>query len=317
MVNKQKSESGQALLLVIFVVLIISFLLISLISLAGKSHKAAFQQYEFTQAAYIADAGIEKIIARLKYDHKWRDVQSISSEYAGGSISTQSIKENLDNLEITTTGKYGNAQKSLKALVKIKPAPIFETYSTLMTKKSDDTGNITGDIYLPPAPINEDDKGIYLTLAQTYGSGHCFSGDKFFNEADLVRVSGLYYIDGNVFLSGNYNGRATIIATGDITVTSSVTTGDISHNSLALISYQDINVELSLTDTIINAILWSEGQLNIYGKTNVLGSIVTEKIKLYDGVLNFQFAKELVNQVPPGLPVNLDIIWWKEQYPIL
>ena len=315
---KLRCQNGQALLMAIFVVVVMSTLLIALITLAGTSKKAAYLQFEVIQASYIADAGLEKMLVCLKYDKKWNNPQSISASYADGVISDLSIstESSTGNLELTSTGRLGNSQKTLTAKVNITPAAVFNTYNSSITAHCDGAGNITENISLSPVLINESDKKAFKILAVSYGNDHYISGDTVFNGTKLQNISGLYYVEGNVHVSGNYSGRASIVATGDIYVDASITTASLTSNSLALICYHNINLELSSLETVINAVIWSEGSLNIFNNAGVLGSIMSSGIYLNGNTMNYQFSSDLVNQMPPGLPVFTNIIYWKEKYPV-
>ena len=313
-----KSQNGQALILAVFVVVTMSTLLIAIITLAGTGKKTAYMQYEVIQASYIADAGLEKLLSRLKYDKKWDDIQSIATSYAGGSISSLSIiKENSTGyLELKATGKLGNSQKTLTAKVNISPATVFAAYNSSITAHCDSEENMTESIALTQVLINDSDKDMFKTLAVSYGNSHYISGDTVFNTIKLQNISGLYYVEGNVYISGYYSGRATIVATGDIYIDASLTTASLTSNSLALICYHNINLELSALETVINAVLWSEGSLNIFNNASVLGAVMSSGISLNGNTLNYQYSANLVNQLPPGLPVFIDIIYWKENYPV-
>ena len=315
---KLTSQNGQALLLAIFVVVIISTLLIALINLVGTGKKAAYLQFEVMQAGYIADAGLEKLLARLKYDMKWNNLQSIATSYAGGSIIGLVIntESSIGYLELISTGSFRNSQKTLTAKVNITPAAVFNTYNSSITAHCDSAKNIAENISLSPVQINDSDKNAFKTLAVSYGNDHYISGDKVFNGTKLQNISGLYYVEGNVHVSGNYSGRATIVATGDIYIDASLTTPSLTSNCLALICYHNINLKLSALETVINAVLWSEGSLNIFNNARVLGAVMSSGIYLNGNTLNYQFSEDLVNQMPPGLPVLTNIIYWKEKYPV-
>ncbi|ACV63481.1 hypothetical protein Dtox_2702 [Desulfofarcimen acetoxidans DSM 771] len=318
MKDKFIEQSGQVLLMSVFAVVMLTTLLLAAISLAGTGKDAAYLQLKAIQAAYIADAGLEKMLARLKYDKRWNNPQSIAASYAGGSISGLSISTDTAAgcLILTAKGSLGSTQKTLTAKLNFKPAEIIETYNNYIIAYCDEDKNLTENIALSPPLINDEDKSVFKTLAESYGSGHCLTGDIIFDSSKLQNMRGLYFIEGNVSIGGSYRGVATIIATGDIYINTSLITASLTGNSLALLSYSNINLELSDSETVVNAVLWSEDSIKVSNDSRVIGAVLTGDILLNGNKLNYQFSGELVNQLPPGLPVYVDIIYWKELYPV-
>lgn len=130
-------------------------------------------------------------------------------------------------------------------------------------------GKVTGDCggqiysyyeYTPSFP--ELDENYYLHKATE--CGHVFYGDVEFSDPllttgetrgmfyDIANCDGFYYVDGDVDISGSYQGRALIFSTGDIRVVGNLHTGGsgeegtadtgINGGSLTLVALGDVEI---------------------------------------------------------------------------
>ncbi|OPY57736.1 MAG: hypothetical protein A4E55_01456 [Pelotomaculum sp. PtaU1.Bin035] len=97
-------ESGQALVLVMMIILVVLLMGSTILTLVGESRKASFEERMIIQAYYIADAGVERALAKVKSDSGWlwdavhldadKEVEYITDlDYSGGRISRVIIKE--------------------------------------------------------------------------------------------------------------------------------------------------------------------------------------------------------------------------------
>jgi len=91
--------------------------------------------------------------------------------------------------------------------------------------------------YLPAFP--KLDESYYLQRASE--DGHVFEHDMEFGvDGVITEYNGYYYVDGNVTISGAYQGAALIFSTGDINVVGNMETDGFGNGSVILIALGDI-----------------------------------------------------------------------------
>jgi len=109
------------------------------------------------------------------------------------------------------------------------------------------------------------DKSYYQSLA-----------DETISPKGTYKLSGeinkIIFIDGDVMLKGDVSGIGTIIATGDIKVTSARNSEKIS-----LISYQDISLDGDISFT---ALCYAAGSIKVDATGNFSGSLIANSIKI-------------------------------------
>lgn len=125
--KRLKDDSGQALVLVMMVLLVILLMGASMLTQGSESRKASFQEREIVQVYYIAEAGAEKALAKIKKDPSWlkglaynTEVTYISSQdYGDGQISSVMVKRTSDAANPTTffiesVGQYQGAKRTIE-----------------------------------------------------------------------------------------------------------------------------------------------------------------------------------------------------------
>ncbi len=112
------------------------------------------------------------------------------------------------------------------------------------------SGNIpTRYTNCPPIYFPEINLSYYQSIAtKTYNYGATFSGVNFPSKKEII------YVNGNVNISGIFNGKYTIVSSGFIDITSSLTPAD-SNSYIALISPKSIELKLSAAN-LNNVILY-------------------------------------------------------------
>lgn len=142
---KRLNDQGSALVLVVFVMLIICFLGFTLMNISTMDYSMSNNQVDVTKAYYIAEAGMNKALFRLRTNQSIMDdaiklnvgkskLLINSEKFADGeffgSISESTInltvKEiNADNriFIINCIGKYKKAQKKIQTHLKISLNP--------------------------------------------------------------------------------------------------------------------------------------------------------------------------------------------------
>jgi len=177
-------------------------------------------------------------------------------------------------------------------------------------------GNATGDCggqiysnyeYIPSFPeLNE---SYYLQRALE--DGHVFYHDKEFGAGGVItEYNGFYYVDGNVNISGVYQGAALIFSTGNINVLGNLENGGSGNGSLTLIALGDVNIYnfFAYTNIIARGSLFVQGGASLHGAACV-GGLTCEPV----GECLFEICHDCGPEPADGaLTVNVDTKLWEE-----
>jgi len=120
------------------------------------------------------------------------------------------------------------------------------------------------------------DLDYYQSIATTV-----YNGNKTFGSSDMVNLSGVIFVKGNVRISGSYTGQAVIVATGTITVTGNVETSNPSTDTLALLSPKSIKISGNST---VHGLVYAHSVVNdaettLSGNITVYGAIVSDVVR--------------------------------------
>jgi Tfp pilus assembly protein PilX len=131
--EKTEEPRGAALIVALIVMSMLSLFVISSLEMLIVNVQINSNHVRDLQALYIADAGIEDAIARLRDDPNWDD--GLSEEFPSSSGNTYTVV--VDNSEypsivITSTGSVPNFQRSIEVEVEIagssSPYSVTTTY---------------------------------------------------------------------------------------------------------------------------------------------------------------------------------------------
>lgn len=192
----ENSQRGQALLFVVLVTSLVLALTTGVLEVAGIHRRNIQYQRQQVQAYYIAEAGIERVIARIREDPRWLDgfgwgrdetVTELTGPYAGGEIRKVTLHKSADGpglkIEVTSLGKFVSAQKTLKATL---------YYVSVQ--------NLLGGLsLLPPTPLDLDIRGNFSLMNTGLNRG------KLLLNGNLT-LSGSAYVDADVYVSGSVEG---------------------------------------------------------------------------------------------------------------
>lgn len=127
-----RSEQGHALLAALMVVVLLTALGTAGLTIATYSRQASAGELDRTQALYVADAGIELAIGKLKIDPLWRDGNEFSGvSFAGGVIEAVYVEQfggvtpREVVVKIRSTGSYREASRTVEAKVTISYDPFI------------------------------------------------------------------------------------------------------------------------------------------------------------------------------------------------
>jgi hypothetical protein len=159
-----RNNAGSILVLVMVVLLAFSLLTVSLLQLGRDSTVQAIQEQRNAQAHWIAEAGLEKELARIYADRAYRDGLfpgiSLDEDFAEGHY-TVTILSKTDNptteettFEIESKGTVSNAAISATAAVRVELTGAPGVHQALLALggtsyvKQSQSGGIYGDVYI-------------------------------------------------------------------------------------------------------------------------------------------------------------------------
>ncbi len=122
--SKMKEQQGAALVVALMVMTLLALLTIGTVAMLTTNVQIADNHARELKASYIADAGVEDVIDRLRDDPTW-DAGLLNVELPAGSGDTYTV--NVDNsaypsIIIAATGTAASFQRSLEVEVEISGA---------------------------------------------------------------------------------------------------------------------------------------------------------------------------------------------------
>jgi hypothetical protein len=148
-------QRGQALVIVLLLTTAVFIIGGAGLALSSTARKNAVQEVHQKKAYYIAEAGVERALLKLKTDPTWRDNEGddLRVEYAGGKIESVMVADADESMdigklvEIESTGTFRSARSTLwvTALVQ-SPLDVFGGFTILPDEEESDfvfTGNVT------------------------------------------------------------------------------------------------------------------------------------------------------------------------------
>jgi len=183
--NREKKR-GFTLIAAIFVMLVFSLLVITTSTLVSSEAVNAVRSYYSQRAFYIAEAGLNFVIASsLEGNDDWSGFDQLSLDFAGGTFTVENISPETNSAVLRSTGVY--------------PAGGLTSVTRVIQQ------GITQEAVLPQA--------FYYALYWNNSLG----------TSDRLNVGGILFnadIEGNVFGDGNFNVRSgSSVSDGQIYVT--------------------------------------------------------------------------------------------------
>jgi Tfp pilus assembly protein PilX len=120
--QKQKNKRGVVLILAMFVMVALSLLTITSFELLTGSIRIAKNHKEDLQALYVAEAGIEEGVKRMRATGT---CSSFGPETWAGYQYTVTVETVDSDLKFTSVGSVGYFQRTLEARVKVVETPEF------------------------------------------------------------------------------------------------------------------------------------------------------------------------------------------------
>jgi len=345
-------QRGQALIIVMLLMTAVFILGGATLSITSSARKNATEEIYQKKAYYIAEAGVERALSKLRVTPEWRSTEGkeLIAAYGGGQIESVVVKdadiqkEIAKLVEIKSTGVFCSAWRivgvkvlvfsSVDLLNGISILPDEETEvefsRNLMiqsTSNSSEAGKviINGDLELDNIEIDTD---LYLSgtlkkrgecrltgichpnypfipsfpqldqaeLSQkAENKGQLYPGSKKFGgkkEKLTFAEQDIYYVDGDVEISGTYSGGPAIIAaTGDIKIDDSLKMDSDAENLLVLVCFGNKNGDEKAIRVIqknieVDALIVSYSGFNIDGDATLRGCVVTKHLVNPENKLN-------------------------------
>ncbi|MBC7325933.1 MAG: hypothetical protein H5T99_11580, partial [Moorella sp. (in: Bacteria)] len=108
-------QRGSALPGVLLAILVLSLLGAGLLSLSMVERQGAANEVKITQATYLAEAGINLALARLRHDPAWRD--GLGETYlppARGRIISVSVVSQAASYRLRSVGEIDGVQRAIE-----------------------------------------------------------------------------------------------------------------------------------------------------------------------------------------------------------
>lgn len=213
----REGEQGSALIFTLLVLTTLTLLGAALLTMAQYETRMAFYQYRETAAFYLAEAGLQKMGARLTDDPFQRE--DITICWDGGGKTQVSIQEEGDYLRVFSRGEKEGVQSSLVALLQVVDHTSFvDVEETIMCAGDfnivlSDDGNVlprvvggvlcSGEVSFPESmdiSISKGDFTLPPMAPGLYGQelkGQALAPHELAGQRDLT---GFVYIDGDVEL---------------------------------------------------------------------------------------------------------------------
>ncbi|SHE60680.1 hypothetical protein SAMN02745133_00774 [Desulforamulus putei DSM 12395] len=139
-----------------------------------------------------------------------------------------------------------------------------------------------------------------------------YAGDQILRAEDMS--TGIYYIDGDVTISGNYQGNITLVASGTIAVPNSATlkAQDTRADSLLLMGLGDVHIH---EQAQVEAIVYSKQRVILSNNAQLVGSLITANLDCRGAVVIHEPL--ISNTHPPWTTTDISILTWQEKYPVI
>lgn len=257
--KRLKSESGQALVLVMMVMLLLLLMGSSMLTQGSESRKASFEERKIVQAYYLADAGAEKAIARIKNDPFWLKGLAYNTvvKYIGypngllsnmplaytddGQITSVTVKRtsvaaNPTTFYIESLGEYQGARRTIQVTGKMyDPVDLPVGVTVYYPSTFSNNRIINSDVISTDEFSNNSISGVIMsaddvTLKNDVTATKVITGGEL-NLANNVQANMDVEAAGNVILANNSKIIGKVNAVGNVTLGSNaIIMGDVYYN---------------------------------------------------------------------------------------
>ncbi len=299
--NIIKSEEGSILGMVLIFFLVMTIIGTAFLSLASQEGKLSIRSVQRTQALASAESGIN--IGLWKINH---------GPDSQGTFSNGSMSVTYDSVAqiLTSTGTLATVSKTVSVeLWQDHPFNHIVSYNTLLDTSNYTLNNLKGHGIKHFDPLPEPDMAYWYSIADFR-----VFGDTIF---DTPLIDGIYYIEGNLRMKSGSSLIGTLVVTGGIkfTGTVSIQAQQMPDSSLyypaIIVGDTAETADISGTPLLkVKGAIFSTGYVNFKGDT-LTGPIVANKVILKSGVVITDYGNEVYYKYPPGF-LGPDIYDWEK-----
>lgn len=142
-----------------------------------------------------------------------------------------------------------------------------------------------------------------------------FTSDWEPDENELQNMSDIYYVEGNLTISGTYSGRTTIVAKGAVTINNTLKPNDCAADCLLILSKGNINLTANKKE--VAALLYSEGTVSLADNTEFNGGITAKMLEGGGGNdLHITYNEKLAGNKQNWVTNIVKITRWNERYSV-
>lgn len=273
---RQRSQAGQALVIVMVLMGVFLILGTATVGLGSSGTRAALYEGDLVRALYIAEAGVEKALARAKWDYSWVEgltlgvernlvPDPIPSAYGGGileyvRVTRVSADENKSTLRIESRGRYRHARRTVKVTAEVgRP---FAFWRGVWTESPDS------------APSSFSNNAVVNSEVLVNGS-ITFSNNCTITE--VVRVGGNVVVENNMQINPRdlYAGGTVTIknngeVAGNVHAVGSVLLENNAEVGGNVRSMGDVTLE---NNAEVRGSVWANGNVNLASNARVRGGV--------------------------------------------
>jgi len=229
--KKSKSEKGFSLLSVVFAMLALSAVGAGMTSTLSVKSQTMVKDYEGNRTFYIADSGMQYVLAQEFFDSADFTTASAVSDkaFANGTFSASYSDVSATSAKITVVSVSGESTRQLQqtvARVQNATGALHSGGNISLENSQSATGDITGNILYGGSYNNE---GAYTVTGTVAGGDNPDSmtlqtliNMTSVNQAGDLDITTDYandiHVTGNVAIDGQATVSGVIVADGDITV---------------------------------------------------------------------------------------------------
>jgi hypothetical protein len=125
------------------------------------------------------------------------------------------------------------------------------------------------------------DIDYYRSVADTI-----YMGNQTFNDANMVGLSGVIFVKGNVKISGSYTGQACIVATGRVQITGNVVASNPDDDTLVIMSPKSVMIG---GNTRIDGLVYAHSVVegagaDLAGDVEIYGALIADVVTTHGGI---------------------------------
>ncbi|MEG6522532.1 hypothetical protein [Desulfotomaculum sp. 1211_IL3151] len=138
-----------------------------------------------------------------------------------------------------------------------------------------------------------------------------YAGDQVLRAEDLTE--GIHYIQGNVTLTGLYQGNITLISSGMVTIAAgaSLRAANAAKDSLFILAKEKVLVE---SQAQVDALVYTAGTMQLANQARLAGAVICQEFICHGAAV---VSQPILNNIhPTWTTTEIEILSWQEKYPV-